>query len=165
VTIVADSSPLVILAKLGYFNLLQQLFPVLHISSEMHHEVVIAGAGLPGSSEVAGAAWVKVRKLQHPASLLAARERYALGAGELSTILLGKELDADAVLLDDYKARRVATAEGLKVRGSVGLLEAFHRAGHLDDLRAAFRQLVAHNAYVDRRLLDLRLRAWGIPPL
>jgi predicted nucleic acid-binding protein len=68
------------------------------------------------------------------------------------------------VLLDDYKARKVAAAEGLEVHGSVGLLEAFYRRGYLTDLRAAFQQLLTHS-YVDQRLLDRRLRALGLPLL
>jgi uncharacterized protein len=121
VTVVADSSPLVILTKLGCFDLLNKLFRRLDISAEVYHEVVVAGAGLPGATEVANAKWVEVRNLQNQADLLAAQQNYALGVGELSTILLGKELRVDAVLLDDYKARKLATAEGLQVRGSVGL--------------------------------------------
>jgi len=96
--------------------------------------------------------------------LLAAQQKYALGAGELSTILLGKELHANAVLLDDYNARKLARSEGLQVQGSVGLLETLYLRGHLTDLRAAFRQLLAHS-YIDQRLLDLRLRALGLPTL
>jgi hypothetical protein len=46
----------------------------------------------------------------------------------------------------------------------VGLLETFYLGGHLTDLRAAFRHLLAHS-YIDQRLLDLRLRALGLPPL
>jgi hypothetical protein len=46
----------------------------------------------------------------------------------------------------------------------VGLLETFYLGSHLTDLRAAFRQLLAHS-YIDQRLLDLRLRALGLPPL
>ena len=91
-TVVADSSPLVILAKLGCFDLLNRLFPRL------------------------------------------------------------------------YNARKLARAEGFQVRGSVGLLETFYLGGHLTDLRAAFRQLLEHS-YIDQRLLDLRLRALGLPPL
>lgn len=164
-TAVADSSPLVILAKLDCFDLLEKLFPQLYISAEVRHEVAVAGAGLPGSMEVARAEWIEIKELQNPASLAAAQQRHALGVGELSTILLGKELGADAVLLDDYKARKLAQAEGLTVRGRVGLLEAMHRRGYLSDLRGAFRQLVTHKVYIDKRLLDLRLRALGLPPL
>ena len=49
-TVVADSSPLIILTKLGCFDLLHQLFPRVYISPEVQYEVVIAGAGLPGAS-------------------------------------------------------------------------------------------------------------------
>ncbi|MBZ5527994.1 MAG: DUF3368 domain-containing protein [Acidobacteriia bacterium] len=160
----ADSSPLVILAKIGCFDLLNRLYPRLYISTEVHREVVIAGTGLPGASEVAKAEWIEVKQLQNPGDLLAAQEKHALGLGELSTILLGKELHADAVLLDDYHARKLAAAEGLQVRGSVGLLETFYLRGHLADLRGTFRQLLMHS-YIDQRLLDLRLRALRLPPL
>ncbi len=163
-TVVADSSLLVILAKIGCFDLLHRLFSRLCISTEVHHEVVVSGGGLPGASEVAKAEWIEVKQLQNQADLLAAQEKYALGVGELSTILLGKEIHANAVLLDDYKARKLAREKGLRVRGSVGLLETFYVRGHLTDLRAAFRQLLMHS-YVEQRLLDLRLRALGLPPL
>ncbi len=161
---VADSSPLVILTKLGCLDLLNRLFPRVCISTEVHREVVVVGAGLPGASEIAEAKWLDVRNLQNQAELLAAQQKYALGAGELSTILLGKELHAEAVLFDDYKARKLATAEGLHVRGTVGLLEVFYLRGYLTDLTAAFRQLVTHS-YIDQRLLNRRLQSLGLPLL
>jgi hypothetical protein len=52
---VADSSPLVILTKLGCLDFLNRVFPRVYISNEVHFEVVIAGAGLPGASEVSQA--------------------------------------------------------------------------------------------------------------
>jgi predicted nucleic acid-binding protein len=56
----------------------------------------------------------------------------------MSTILLAKELDANLVLLDDYKARKLGKAEGLQILGSVSLLETFYTRGYLPDLRAYF---------------------------
>lgn len=163
-TAVADSSPLVILAKLTCFDLLHELFERLYISAEVHHEVVVAGAGLPGAAEVTRAKWVEVKQLQNQEEFRSTQQRYALGMGELSTILLAKEIHSNAVLLDDFNARRLARTEGLQVRGSLGLLETLYRQGHLPDLRAAFRQLLTHS-YIDQRLLDIRLRALGLPPL
>jgi uncharacterized protein len=165
VIVVADSSPLIILAKVGCFDLLNRLFPRVYISTEVHHEVTVAGAGLPGAAEVARAEWIEVKQLQDQAAVLAAQQRLILGAGELSAILLGKELGAGAVLLDDYYARELAKAEGLEVRGSVGLLEMSYRRGYLADLRSVFLQLLAHNVYVERQLLERRLRSLGLPPL
>jgi predicted nucleic acid-binding protein len=165
VTVVADSSPLVILAKLGCFELLNRLFLRIYISIEVHHEVVISGVGLPGASEVSKAEWIEVKRLRRPADLLSAQQRYGLGPGEMSTILLGKELGANPLLIDDYKARKRAQAEGLEVLGSVGLLEAFYRRHYLTDLGSVFRQLLTQNVYIDQRLLDRRLRSLGLPPL
>ena len=164
-TVVADSSPLVILTKLGCFDRLNQLFPRVCISPEVHYEVVIAGAGLPGALEVSKADWIEVKAVQNPAGLYAAQRKYGLGLGEMSTILLAKELGANPVLLDDYRARKLAKTEGLAILGSVGLLETLYLRRHLTDLRSAFQQLLAHNVYIDRRLLDRRLRSLGLPPL
>jgi hypothetical protein len=165
VTAVADSSPLVILAKLGCFDFLNRLFSRVYISAEVHHEVVIAGVGLPGASEASKAEWIQVKAVQNPAGLYSAQRKYGLGPGEMSTILLAKEVGANPVLLDDYRARKVAKAEGLEILGSVGLLETFYLRHYLTDLGSVFRQLLTHNVYIDKRLLDRRLKALGLPPL
>jgi hypothetical protein len=165
VIVIADSSPLIVLAKLRCFPLLKKIYSHLYISTEVHDEVVIAGAGLPGASEVTESDWIEVKQLQNRAALLTAPSRFRLGAGELSTILLAKELAAEVVLLDDHMARTAARAEALAVQGSVGLLETFYRRGYLPDLRASFQLLLVHNVYIDRRLLDRRLQSFGLRTL
>ena len=162
--VVADSSPLVILAKLGCFDLLHRFYPHVYISPEVHNEVVVAGAGLPGATEVASAAWIEVKLLRNRAELLAVQETYPLGLGEISAILLAKEIQADEILLDDYNARKLARDAGFHVRGSVGLLEVFYVRGELTDLRAVFRELLVQS-YIDPKLLDVRLRSLNLPPL
>jgi predicted nucleic acid-binding protein len=67
-----------------------------------------------------------VKALQNAAGLYSAQRKYGLGPGEMSSILLAKELGANPVLLDDYRARKLAKAKGLKILGTVGLLEAFY---------------------------------------
>jgi uncharacterized protein len=162
---VSNSSPLIILAKLGCFPLLNRLFSRLLISSEVYNEVVVVGKGLPGAAEVASAVWIERGQLRDPTTLSAALNQYPLGAGELSAILLAKERRADAVLLDDHQARQLAKREGLTVLGTVGLLEAFYVRGHLPDLGAIFQKLLAENVYIDKRLLDRRLKLLGLPAL
>ena len=163
--VVADSSPLITLAKVGCFHLLPRLYSRVIISPEIHHEVVVAGAGLAGALEVSQCDWIELQPLDNPADLRAIHARLGLGLGELSAILLASQIRADLVLLDDFKGRRLAIERGLGVRGSVGILERLYRKGLLPDLRAAFQQLLAHRAYVDTRLLNSRLHALRLPPL
>lgn len=161
---VANSSPLIVFAKLNCFDLLRALYTNVYIAEEVYKEVVISGSGLPGASEVAHAGWIEARRLQNQAELAVWQEKYALGMGELSTILLARQIHPDVVLLDDSNARKLAKAEGLQIQGSIGLLETLHLRGHLPDLRVAFRELLAHS-YIEKRLLDQRLRALGLLPM
>jgi len=108
---VSDASPLIALARMGCFDLPQKLFGVVTIPTEVYAEVVTKGETRPGAAEVAGTSWIHVEPLDREAGLAALQERTGLGAGELSAILLAKQLGADVVLLDDLEARKLARAE------------------------------------------------------
>jgi hypothetical protein len=60
VIIVSNASPLIILAKISYFNLPQRLFNEITISEDVWDEVVIKGAGFPGSAETRAGRPVRV---------------------------------------------------------------------------------------------------------
>jgi predicted nucleic acid-binding protein len=62
--VISNASPLIMLAKLGLFDLLQRLFSHLTVAQEVWHEVALQGAGLPGSIELqqaVQAGWVIVK--------------------------------------------------------------------------------------------------------
>jgi predicted nucleic acid-binding protein len=64
VNAVADSSPLIILAKLGCFELLGRIFTRVYISPEVYQEVVVSGAGRRGALEVESADWIETTALK-----------------------------------------------------------------------------------------------------
>jgi predicted nucleic acid-binding protein len=123
VTVVSNSSPLISLAKIESFHLLQQLYGSLTISTEVYAEVVVSGAGLPGSFEISTSPWIQVKQVKRPDGITAAQEVFGLDIGELSTLILAKELGADLVILDDLGARKLAQREGFRVQGSIAILE------------------------------------------
>jgi len=165
VKVVADATPLIVLAKIGLLDLLPKLNPRVHISTEVYSEVVVAGAGLPGASQVAQAKWIEVKPMQHPGDLSAAQARFGLGLGELSTILLAKEIGATMVLIDEARGRHLAKQKGIEVRGTVGILENLFRRREIEDLRSVFEKLLAHQVHLDRDLLNRRLHLFGLPAL
>jgi len=165
VTVVSDSSPLIALAKIDAFDLLQKLYGTLMISTEVYDEVVIAGAGLAGAGETSKSSWIEVRNIRNHADLEATQVQFGLGAGELSTLLLAGEIRADLIVLDDLAARKLAQKQGFRVQGSVAILEACFRKGYLADLRQAYLQLTQRGVYLNRQLLDLSLSSFNLPPL
>ncbi len=98
--VVSNSSPLISLAKIGAFDLLQKLYGRLIISTEVYAEVVGAGAGLAGAADVSKCPWSDVQEIRHPGALEQIRlRRLTLGLGELSAMILARELGADLILL------------------------------------------------------------------
>ena len=117
--VVSNSTPLITLAKVGHFDLLQKLFTEITISREVWHEVVVRGAGQAGSAETSQADWIRVVPIVAPALIEEWRSAYNLGAGEVSTILLAKQLLAGLALIDERRARALAAKEGVAVSGSI----------------------------------------------
>jgi predicted nucleic acid-binding protein len=121
VTAVGDSSPLILFAGIGRFELLREVFGEIVVPPAVWDEVVVYGAGRPGMAEVQSASWVRLQ-VAHDVELV--RMLYAeVGAGEAQAIALAARLDEPAtLLLDDWKGRRLARRLGLTVVGSAGAL-------------------------------------------
>ncbi len=115
--VVSNSFPLIALARIRRLNLFASFYKRILIPAEVQYEVTVAGRGLPGAEEVRKAPWIEVAPQKTPADPSLARACQGLGAGERGAILLAKSLEADLVLLDEWKARRVARDAGLAVMG------------------------------------------------
>jgi len=165
VIVVSNSSPLVALARVGRLNLLAFFYKKILIPAEVHHEVTVAGRGLPGAHEVRNAHWIEVASQKAPPHPSLVQACQNLGAGERGAILLAKSLQADLVLLDDSKARRVARDAGLSVLGCLGILEAGARRGLVPGLRQAYIDLLRHGIRFDIKLLQDSLARLGMSKL
>ncbi|WP_010478677.1 DUF3368 domain-containing protein [Thermococcus zilligii] len=139
--VVFNSSPVIVLAKLGYLKHAVRLFgegfvpeAVVEEINTKEDKVSSVLSGLLESGEV---------RIVSP-SRKALPGYSGLHSGELETIALAKELGA-LVILDDLKARKAARLEGLSVIGTVAVLRLLKDAGLLkeaeDELFNALRSL------------------------
>ncbi|MGB4117642.1 MAG: hypothetical protein WBK51_13970 [Polaromonas sp.] len=130
--IIADSTCLIGLSRIGQLDLIQKLFQRITIAQAVWDEVVVNGLGRPGSLEVAQAEWIDVK---NPTDRLAVEAlRLSLGAGESESMVLAKEISAQLVILDDAKARLAAQQLGLAVAGTASLI---YRAEELQIIGSA----------------------------
>ena len=163
--VVSDSSPLIALARIKRLELLRSLYEPILIPAEENHEVTVAGRDLPGGREVTLANWIQVVKRRSPGDQWLEQACEGLGGGELGSILLAKELAAELLLLDEWKARRIAHNAGLSVVGCLGVLEAGARKELVPDLRSAYLDLLRQGIRFDLRLLQESLARFGLPKL
>jgi predicted nucleic acid-binding protein len=149
--IVADTSPLNYLVLIREIELLHKLFGQVIIPSAVWTEL-----RAPGTPEVVQKwadsipSWLEIRT----ASFI--DPEIKLGAGEVEAICLAGELQADELLVDDRKARRVAVARGLTVAGTLNILEA-GATRDLIDLPNAIRRLQQTNFRAPAELVKLLL--------
>ena len=65
--VVADSSPLIALGRIGQLEILHAVFGQLLVPDAVWQEVVEAAAEKPGSSDVAAASWIERRTVKDSA--------------------------------------------------------------------------------------------------
>ena len=137
--VIADASPLIGLAAIEAFDLLRRLFGRVIVPEAVYSEVV-AGVGLPGAAELAGAVedgWVDV------ASVGIDAEFADLGDGEACTLTLAaKQAPACLVLMDERLGRSYAEAHGIPVVGLVGILGEAKNTGLVPRIRPYIDRLV-----------------------
>lgn len=140
--VVTDAGPLIYLAGGGELGLLRLVYAEVVVPRLVYEEVTVAGAGLVGAAEVATAGWLRVVERAPDPGLLD-----ELDAGEAAAIPLAEELGA-VLLVDDGAARAVAAERGIVVVGSLGVLLAARRSGHLEAVEPVLDRMVALGMFV-----------------
>lgn len=164
--VVSDSSPLITLARAHHLELLREFYGQVLITREVHEEVTVVGAGLPGADEVRRASWIEVRSDPREGVGSSIESACAgLGAGERSVIYLASGLKAAVVLIDEDRARRVAKNLGLAVVGSIAVLERGAQLKKVPDLRSVYLDLLDQGIRFSPDLLEQSLARCGLGKL
>jgi predicted nucleic acid-binding protein len=137
--VVADSSCLISLSRIGKLKVLHELFAEIIIPEAVYYEVVVRGKGRIGAEEVKKARWIKKQKVQNALAVVAFKVN--LGAGESEAIALASESKADFLILDDFKARQTAEELSLQVIGTVAVLHKAKEKGIIDNLQSVLQDL------------------------
>ena len=137
--VVADSSCLISLSRIGKLDVLRELFIKIIIPEAVYYEVVVRGEGRIGAEQVKKAKWIKKQKVQN--ALAVGAFKVNLGAGESEAIALAYESKADFLILDDFKARQTAEELSLEVIGTVAVLQKAGEKGIIDNVQSVLQDL------------------------
>jgi uncharacterized protein len=137
--VVADSSCLIALSKIGKLNILHILFGEITIPQAVYDEVIIKGEGYPYAINAAECLWMKTQQVEN--QLAVQTLRTMLGRGESETIILATQIDADYLILDDKKARIHAQALSLPVIGTVAVVQKAVEKNIISDFPSILKEL------------------------
>ena len=148
VSIVSNSSPLILYAKIGQLALLRSLFAEVVIPLAVRDEIMARGPAQLDAAEVARTPWIQSRALVSSDLLEVFLTR--VDRGEAEVLALAVELGGEVpVLLDDLRARRVASERRLPVLGSAGVLVLAKERGFVSQVRPFLDELLAAGLYLD----------------
>lgn len=148
--VVANAGPLIALAQIGQLPLLPKLYGHIHIPGAVLAEVMASGGRRAGAVDIATAEWISITTVQDSTAVQLLRERLDLGESE--AIALALELQADLLLIDEARGRRVAEMQGLHRTGAVGTLLAAKEHGLLEAITPWLDALQARGFRMDARL-------------
>ncbi len=144
--IVSDTSTITNLAAVGLLHLLHQLYNRVIIPKAVYDEMVSVGYVVPGTVEVQTLSWIetqlvtdikKVNELQSD-----------LDIGEAQAIVLALELDADLLIMDERRGRKVASSLGItNITGLLGILIEAKQKGMIYAIKPIIEQLIAENNF------------------
>lgn len=154
--VVCDSTTLIGLAKIGEIELLRKLFSRIIIPKAVYAEVVTQGEGKEGSEEVRKATWIEVEKVEDKRVVdLLSRH---LNKGEVEVLILGKELEADWLIIDENEARDAAFSAGFKVIGLAGILLTAKELGYIKEIKPLLDELRSRNFWISATVYKTTLR-------
>jgi predicted nucleic acid-binding protein len=147
--VVADTSPLNYLIRLGHIEVLRKLYGRVLIPHAVHDELLSPKA--PHAVRTWAANPPEWLEMLSP-STSPTQTQSRLDPGESEAIALAEELHADWLLIDDAAGRDQAVANGLQTIGTLGILREAAREGFLD-LRMEVVRLRSLGFYVSDNLI------------
>jgi uncharacterized protein len=145
--IVSDAGPIVVFARIGRLSLLRDVTGTMLIPDAVHSEIFVRKGAMPGASEVAQATWIQ--RVSVAVRSIVDRMPKVLHEGEREAIAFAKERGAQ-LLIDEIRARRAASVQGVEVIGTLRILEHAKRSGHIDLVRPVIAQMQSQGYRFDR---------------
>ncbi|PPK86732.1 hypothetical protein CLV84_3668 [Neolewinella xylanilytica] len=84
-----------------------------------------------------------------------------LDLGESEAIALAIELDAEYLIIDEYKGRAIAEKKGVKIVGLLGILIAAKTCGHIESIKSLLETIMSNGFRLNSSLVDKVLTALG----
>lgn len=154
--IVADSSALIALAVCDGLEVISQVYDDLKIPEAVYSEIV---APEKPYSDVLGVFLTeRVVKVDVSRWVVTAG---GLGRGEIEAMALYKQLSADALLIDDHRARVIAEHNQIQCIGVLGLLLVAKQRGKISTLTPYVHKLRQSSIFYGEDLLDKVLNLAG----
>jgi predicted nucleic acid-binding protein len=154
--LVADCSALIALAVCDGLSLLERLFDSVVVPETVYNEAIRPDKKQAQALKIFLQGKVRQVDLQSYVFLDAFAD-----AGETEAMLLYKQLNADKLLIDDRRGRKVAKINRISTIGSLGVLLSAKEKGLVTEVAPLLRQIEQSDIYLSADLIATVLELAG----
>ncbi len=153
--VVSDTGPLIALASINQFALLQKLFGKVYIPPAVRSEILDRNT----LNAINLSSWVEVFSAKDKIAIQLLKNE--LDAGESEAIVLARELNANLLVLDERAARRKAIALDLPTIGTLGVLLLAKKQTLISTLKPLLDTLIHVGFRMSEELYEQVLQSAG----
>lgn len=143
--IIADTSCLVLLEKIDKLNILHKFFGTVFVADTVADEF---GSELPE--------WIQKKEIEDKKYFRILKT--SVDSGEASAIALAVQLNGK-LILDDIKARRLASDLSIGFAGTLGILVEAKKSGYISSLENILLRIKKTNFYMSAELEEKLLNS------
>lgn len=151
-TIIADSSPLIVLLKSDLENILPELFEEIIVPEAVWQEILSSGKTDAATQKLPLLLWIKRTSAKESNKEI---ENYNLGKGETEALSLALEIPESGVILDDFAARKCARDLQIPFIGTGGLLISAKQKGLISSVSEALEKVQNEGLWLSDTVIEM----------
>lgn len=135
--VVSDTTPLISLLKINRLNLLEKLYGSVLIPKAVFSELTSNEIYDAEADMISRSNFIECREVSNSQALKILQAVTTLDLGESEAIILAQELNADVLLMDESKERKLARQLNIPLSGALGVLIDSFDAGLLTKIEVS----------------------------
>lgn len=152
--IVADTTPIISLVKIGMLELLNSMYGEVIIPEAVFNELISNPSMSNEADIIKKSSFLKINKIENEFAVKLLQKQLNLGAGESEAIVLADTLKADLLVIDERKARGIAKSMGINITGTLGILVDAKRKNRIEKLKPLLDGLINSNIRISEKLYN-----------
>lgn len=158
-SLVSNTGPLIALSLIDQIDILKHLFKHVFVPEAVNEEILEGGLFHRGVCHYQEASWIQIKKLSFSVEPLL---QNVLDIGEASVIQLAKECNADFVLIDERKGRKIARdVYHLHVIGSARILLEAKKKGLIKSVHTSITEMREAGYWIHDTIFEFVLKEAG----
>ena len=162
--VISDTTPIISLLKANHLEVLQGLYGNVLIPKAVYRELTENPIYSEEAKMIKVLDFLKMVPVENVKSVNVLRSVTGLDAGESEALIMYDEQNADLLLMDEHKGRRVAKQLNVRYIGTAGILMLAYDKGLIQssDVKLCLDMMLDSGIRLDEKLCNIVLEHVGL---